>query len=938
MDTEKANIFTNLDSELLNLITPGGGKPGSIDLTDETLSKSLLDCLQNGVSCPVGVNPAQFSVTSPISEHGYYELQLDLSNNFWGVPFNFGSDAGCTAGSVGYSLTLSDPKTASTTGLTTACPGVSIRQGIAHLIDKNLLAIGATRCVNVCTAIDNPVPPSTASANGLLTPDACFWDTLFPTTLEVGPCNVGLTPNGGVSYHFAGATACGVSTGCATTPLHNWEPGLGTPDFCAAADHFIAAGLATGKDANTCALTGIASGVTAHTVNVFTRDTNPRTELGNSLFDELCALFTGIFQNTNTAQCNGSVATPTSVTSGPFVTQVTGPITAFPGFHTSKTSTIANDWHIYTAAFIGVFPFDTSLYGTYNSLFASNNGASDVPPCSTASVPTSAASDYVYNCIPLYDQLSNAMEFAGCGGSMVQVAGTPTAPATPTFTNCAGGTVTGFCSSATNCTAVSGGYQTENLFGQHVVTIPVFSIKDQLGYLADMANVINSVGTSIPQFYTWLNAHTTTPAASGTLLANCPATPAIIGPNCFRQGFAVDTTSLNPYDASTFWDFNIIGNIYDSLLGSNPANNGQLYGYMTTGFPTQLSNSQLGYAPAAGTTVSYRFTLRGDQSWQDGAPLTSWDVKFSYITLKATGAFQATGLSQLVDVHVLSKSVFDVNLSSVGPFTLFTLGSPTIIPGRHWSSSGLSAWDSAVVACANSATPDSCFTTADPGANSVTATISAPKFDPISNGILIGSSQFECLNPSTGVVGNGCSSTGFENPGVGGNYQLTRYGAGTTPGVAVPSSKYFRSSGTLAVYVWTGNNGQSTHDFINSSTAAFCFLKAVGTAGCTQWQQGIVNPVAAPGASVGFIQVSAVTSFQGVRWTDPFNWLPGISYACCPFTPNAPDGISPLPLTLFEGISTGNAGNPFASGTPQVLQPASVALCSSAYPTGGYDC
>jgi hypothetical protein len=197
--------------------------------------------------------------------------------------------------------------------------------------------------------------------------------------------------------------------------------------------------------------------------------------------------------------------------------------------------------------------------------------------------------------------------------------------------------------------------------------------------------------------------------------------------------------------------------------------------------------------------------------------------------------------------------------------------------------------------------------------------------------------MFECLNPSTNVVGNGCSSTGTENPGVGGFYQLTRYGAGTTPGIATPSSKYFRSSGTLAVYIWSGNNGGSTHDFINSSTAAFCFLKAVGTAGCTQWQKGIVNP-SATGAMVGFLQVSAITSFQGVQWTGPFNWLPGITYACCPFTANAPTRIESLPLTLYEGISTGNSGNPFTANTPQVLRPAAVAGCTSAYPTGGYDC
>jgi hypothetical protein len=695
-------------------------------------------------------------------------------------------------------------------------------------------------------------------------------------------------------------------------------------------------------------LTGIAAGVTAHTVNVFTRNTNPRTELGNSLFDEICALFTGVFQNTNASQCNGSVATPASVTSGPFVTQVTGPITAFPGFGTSKTATINNDWWIYTAAFIGVFPFDTSLYGTYNSLFASNNGASDVPPCSTASVPTSAASDYVYNCIPLYDQLSNAMEFSACGSTVNSPA---PGQVTPTFGNCAGGAVTGLCGPATNCDSVSAGYQAENLFGQHVVTIPVFSIKDQLGYLADMQNVINSVGTSIPQFYTWLNAHTSTPAASGTLLANCPATPAITGPNCFREGFAVDTTSLNPYDASTFWDFNIIGNIYDSLSRLNPAANNQLVDWMTINVQ-QLDNSRLGYTPALGTTTSYRFTLRGGLFWHDGATVTPWDVKFSYLTLKATGALQAVGLGPVTDVHVLNLKVFDINLRGTGPFTLFGITSPTIIPGRHWSAGGLSAWDSALTTCSGSATPDSCFTTSDPGAISVTATVVGPKFDPIANGILIGSGPYMCLNPATGMIGGGCSSTGTENPGVGGFYQLTRFGAGTTPGKAGMNNSYFRSSGILALDIWSGDNGDITHDFVNVSALAVCFGKPIGASACMHWQQGIGAPLGGFGnpipcastynCAVGFLTVSFVASgfgpgFPGINPVEPYSWLPGIAYSCCSFTPSLVGGAS-FPLILYEGISTGNSGNPFPAGTAQVLEPASLVGCSASYPTGGYDC
>jgi hypothetical protein len=510
-------------------------------------------------------------------------------------------------------------------------------------------------------------------------------------------------------------------------------------------------------------------------------------------------------------------------------------------------------------------------------------------------------------------------------------------------------------------TGVTAGYLTEDSMGSSAITVPIMVLKDQYAYLSNWSRVINSVGgdaisrsfdglpgsydAGVPHFFTWLNAHTFTPAQSGILTRNCPTTPAIIGPNCLRQGFGSNTISVNPYAASTYWDFSIIGNIYDSLLAVNPSNDGQLIGYMTTGFPTQLSNSQLGYTPAAGTTTSFRFTLRNDLAWQDGASLTSWDVKFSFLTLKAASSIQSLELANVVDIHALSSTTFDVNLSSFGPFTLYNIGSPTIIPGRYWSSGGTSGWDNAVHACLSSTTPDACFTTSDPSAYAVPSRFSSPTFDPLGAGagILIGSGAFECLavpglpNPNSVTVGGGCTDTGRENPGSDGYYQLTRFGAGTTPGNATPGSKYFRSSGTLAVYIWSGNNGGSTHDLLNSSTVASCFGKPVGTASCTQWQKGIENP-SASGAPVGFLQVSAATSFNGVHWTAPFDYLPGIPYSCCPFTNNAPTGVATFPLILYEGVSTGNTSNPFAAGTEQVLAPAATAGCTAAYPTGGYDC
>src|SRR5207249_3107773 len=156
---------------------------------------------------------------------------------------------------------------------------------------------------------------------------------LFP---ETGPaCVVG--SSGGLAYHLASAT--GGSNG-----LKPWQPYLGDRDFCAAAVHFINAGVAAGKDHN-CVLTGIHGG---QTVTIFVRtDNSALNDLGNSLAQEICALFTGQFTN----GCS------------PYVTVTSGLVGAFPGFTTTGYSTNLN-WWIYVAgpgSFTSINPFEDIL-------------------------------------------------------------------------------------------------------------------------------------------------------------------------------------------------------------------------------------------------------------------------------------------------------------------------------------------------------------------------------------------------------------------------------------------------------------------------------------------------------------------------------------------------------------------------------------------------
>ena len=789
MDNLVANIFTDQTSEFNNIQAPSP----NIDFTDTPLTPSLV--------APLGSSP-NFLVSAPISSHSYFEIQFMLANNFWGVNFGYGNDP----------------------------DGIQIRQGIAHLIDKQKFVANDGNIGVTGSPIDNPVPPSNG---GLPSPNPCAWDSSFP---ESGAgCVVGGV--GGVAYHLA--SAAGVN--------YAWQPAQGSPDFCAAAQHFVNAGIASGKDPSTCVLTGISSLASSHTVNFFVRSDDPaRLDLGDSLAQEICALFGQGF----ITSCS------------PYLQTVTGPITAFPGFTTS-TNSVNLSWGMYTAGFLGVYPFDTSLYFEYNSRFVSGIASIQSPTgrCSTASVPTNSANNYLYLCNNAYDNMTARMEFAPC----ITALGDPA----PGSTNNGPG---GQCSGTTQLSAVSAGVQAENVYGQGAYTIPVFTTSQQYAYLNGWSRAINNDGAGIPNLFTWLNARNPAPSQTGTI----------------RQGFKQTTSSLNPYIASTAWDFYIIGNIYDTLTIPNPLSNEQIVDWMIVGVQP-LANSNLGYTPPAGTVLSYRFTLRGDIFWQDGRQVTPWDVKFAMLTLKATGAFQGSVLEPMVGVTIIHQRQFDVNLNQVGPFTLATITTITMIPGHYWSTCSGSLWDSYV---ATGSVPDSCMQ-ADP--NKIT-----PTYDPLANGILIGSGPWECKS-GTGVVGGGCSSTGFMNPPPGQSYILTRYGKGFAPASST-SGIYFRSSGNLALYIWTQENDANPLQPV--SAVSLCFGQPVSNGSCTHWQHGI--GASATGV-VGINQVSAVELRYNLNWIAPFEW------ASAP-----PLGIGALPPVLYEGSVT--------------LNPCSV------QPTTGYDC
>ncbi len=787
----------------------------NIDFTDSPLTPDLTGPFTTS---------SNFQITSTISEAGYYEVQFMLAANFWGCSMNFGNST---------------------------C-GVQIRQGIAHMIDTAKFAANEASIAGQAIALDDPVPSK--NVGELSTANPCAWDASFPE----GGTNCIVGAPGGTAYHLANAT------GADGFP---WLRAPGSLDLNAAARHFVNAGVATGFNQTTSVLTGIASTALSNPVSFLNwlGQTTAQLNLHNGLSAQICYLFTGSY----TSSC------------GYLISHVGAPPTYFVGFNTSTTTTISQTWGMYIASYqspSGPSPFDHSLYFQYNSQFVS--GIPSIKPptglCSSASVPTVNAADYMYLCDPVYDSLTSQMESASSLSS-----------------------------------ALSLGQQAEGRFGAHAYTVPIFELNVQFGYLNNgWTRVINNVGTGLPNYFTWLNAWNPNPVQPGTI----------------RQGFKQSTTSVSPFIVDNPWNQYIVSNIYDPLTVTNPLSGGQFL-YWSAISIQQLSNSGLTYTPPAGTTQSFRVTLRSDMFFQDGRKVTSFDVAFSYLALKGTGAFVSGGAAPMTGVTILGPTQFDIGVSNVGPFTLSSLTSLPILPGAYWTNAGSSSWLSTISACTvtNAACYPAQYTIGSPSTTTNCALICAfpatnmnvnvaqtsASYDPIVNHSLVGSGPWECGPVTSSGSSTSCSSSGAESPPVGGSYTLTRFGEGLAPASSI-SGDYFRSNGNLALWIWSGPVS-FTQGFLNFSILSACF--GTTSPNCSHWMMGIggCGGTMTNSCPIGLEQISIVNRFIGVNWIAPFDW-----HTSPPF------GIIPLNAVLYENTLR--------------LNPASVASCATPYPAGGYDC
>ena len=708
---------------------------------------------------------------------------------------------------------------------------------------------GAVYVVSFSSASLFIVAP-TANA-GLTTPNPCSqYDSSF---VQNAPgCEIGAS--GGTAYHLATATGV-ASVNC------SWCQAPGSLDLNAAAQHFVNAGLATGFNTATSVLTGkVAAGIVP---NIFIVNTDPLlSALGNSIAAQICYVFMGSY-----------------VTPCPYLSTTPGPPFSFTGYTTGTTG-VNLSWWIFTGSYAYSPFYVNSLYDYYNSRFVSGVPAIQTPTgtCSAQSVPSAGASNYMYLCNPTYDTLSSQTEMSPC----LSAPGDPIPGSFPNTPPSSGGVCTGVVLSSH-----SAGIEAEASFGQNVLTLPVIEQNVQFGYLQcqpprpcttsnSWVRAINDAGTGLPNYFTWLNAYNPGPAIAGTI----------------RQGFASSIFEVNPFIATGPESEYVVRSVYDSLLQENPLSTNQFINWMTE---SDSMLSALIYTPPPGTVVTYRFTLRPDLTWQDRTPVTAYDVAFTYLSMVGSGAFLGSVASTMTGITVLGLRTFDINLNSLGPFVLPNIGSVPIVPGRFWTNAGRSFWDNAVGTCSTSS---SCgiaqYTLSGSAVNpciviSGTACSIFPNtlmtinpadisagFDPIHSQIMVGSGPWTC-----GFVTS--SGSGLCTSNAVGNGQSMSMSLSANP-------NYFRSSLTLAKYIWSGEGDLNAIGPASAVGSCFNVSPPSLSGTCSHWQQGAGNPnTAATGTVVGITAVQIVDIFFNLNWLFPFEWAS-----------NPPIGIAASPPLLYS--------------------------------------
>jgi len=713
--------------------------------------------------------------------------------------------------------------------------GTYIGRALSHLLDKPSFVQGVFG--NSATFDDEQVAPSQNVPNLFSNTAECLDHPWFSSCNPVSAYNlVADSISGGSEWWTLPGQANGVGPGYS-----------GVSDLRAACDDFVKAGFTVvgGTNSTDCGDVALASQGTVvlssyphldnrgqHVFNAL-RANQGRKEFGIIMGDSINFLF-GTPNNGCTVLYFGTSCTPKTVSffQAICVFQQTCP------------------WNIYQGG-SSLDQVPEHLYNDYHSAFSSSFCGG--PPVVTLG-------NYPVYCDPQFDTYASAGEFSHTLPQSIQ-----------------------FFAQA----AASG--------SSNGMTVPVFTRIDQFSALngwnlqqcgglpppcfPSRSSLVNTLGGGFLAGYGYwslLNMR----QVPGYVPPSPGFAPGGGDPNLIRRGFSEDTFNVSPFQAVTTHETEIVSLIYDSMLQANPltgGGNGQVVDWQTishasTFNPSEISCNALNGC-ITGTTTSI-WQLRNDLNFQDGTPFTADDVVYTMLAFRdvPSASFQYL-VNSVSGAVALNAHTVQVKLQGQSAFAILDLGSVPIIP-KH-------IWEPICGPIVNGAIP-----------GGSTSPCASPTFDPMAQGIMIGSGPWQCVVPAgfpnAGHVGGSCTITHPPtcSPGV---QTSCLSGGSLTPGDQMLLTRYNNfarccpddTSSSLYKLSWADKNNDGLVNILDLANIASHYGQAD-----PYW----VNSNIALGSTVNAVDLATVAIYFGHGTTYPFRPLqltdldPQIDPFFCPAT------------------------------------------------------
>jgi len=600
-----------------------------------------------------------------------------------------------------------------------AC-GIEIRQAFAHLIDRpRFVSDGPLQGGGVALADD--VPANKADPFTSQTVASSLADQCSWDTLYLA---------NGINSGYQGKYGTCLSA-FNIAPDAGGFAAPGSPDFCAAVDHLIRAtqlapslGLqrdpAAAVDAfgNHCGIDPASPGLPNIAAHPM-RAKVRSTDPRLTMGQSMIVAMTQLFA--------GNSVNTIQIGSGGVLGQMV--------FFCCTGGRLTDDWEWYTFGYQDTNPYPTTLYSAFASSQASNicGGPTFIQPNN----PT-------FVCIPAAD------------GPLLNLATT-----------------------LVQATLYSNTYAALNVLGSHTVDIPAYTFATRTSALRSVANPVNFVGLGYENLWNFYSAHKSNYNPVDPRFKFNAGGPA----DTIRWGQAGGdiVANLNPFFSQWVWEFNILGEIFDTPFAASPVSPTQVFCWMCNSFSTTPAD--------ANGNEHIIMDLKQNLHWQDGVPIDAYDIKFSALAQRDYAAVLANPL--ILDVNVLGPLKLDVTMQGVSIAHPLTFGSTLIMPRHLIQLAGDNTYGQGV------GIPDPQWLD--------------PSYDPIAHGTFIGSSEFECRSRfaadfgklGTGCVTNSDLSRGGQAIASGGSMFLSLYD-NRGQGGAGPFDQWFRlnnpNTGLVCIY------------------------------------------------------------------------------------------------------------------------------------------